>query len=62
MSMSSPLIWFLIGVVFLVAELFLPGLILIFFTGGCWIVAILDLFYINFGPSFYIEKIWYQNI
>ncbi len=45
MSLSPPLIWFLIGVVFLVAELFLPGLILIFFTGGCWIVAILDLLF-----------------
>jgi len=39
MSLSSSLIWFLAGVVFLIAELALPGFILIFFTAGCWIVA-----------------------
>jgi membrane protein implicated in regulation of membrane protease activity len=38
--MSTPLIWFLIGVAFLIAELALPGFILIFFAAGCWIVAI----------------------
>ena len=40
MTFSTPLIWFLVGVVFLIAELVLPGFILIFFTSGCWIVAI----------------------
>lgn len=37
---SPALIWFLIGVGFLIAELSSPGFILIFFTGGCWITAI----------------------
>ena len=37
---SSSLLWFLIGVAFLIAELALPGFILIFFTAGCWIVYI----------------------
>lgn len=40
MILSTPLIWFLVGVAFLIAELALPGFILIFFTAGCWIVAI----------------------
>lgn len=40
--MPSPsLIWFLIGVGFLIAELTSPGFIMIFFTGGCWFTAIL---------------------
>ena len=41
MTLSTPLIWFLSGVAFLIAELALPGFILIFFTAGCWIVAII---------------------
>jgi inner membrane protein len=40
MSLSPSLIWFLVGVVFLITELFLPGFILIFFTAGCWITAL----------------------
>ena len=39
MILSSSLIWFLIGVAFLIAEIGLSGFILIFFTAGCWIVA-----------------------
>ena len=37
---SPSLIWFFIGVAFLIAELALPGFILIFFTLGSWIAAI----------------------
>ncbi len=40
MSLSPSLIWFLVGVVFLFAELMIPGFILIFFTAGCWIAGI----------------------
>jgi membrane protein implicated in regulation of membrane protease activity len=40
MIISASLIWFLVGVVFLILELFLPGFILIFFTAGCWIAAL----------------------
>ncbi len=40
MSISPALIWFFIGVVFLIAELMLPGFILIFFTAGCWITGL----------------------
>lgn len=42
MTISTPLIWFLVGVAFLIAELALPGFILIFFAAGCWIVAIIS--------------------
>lgn len=42
MIISTPLIWFLVGVAFLIAELALPGFILIFFAAGCWIVAIIS--------------------
>jgi membrane protein implicated in regulation of membrane protease activity len=40
MNLSPSLIWFLVGVVFLIAELLIPGFILIFFTAGCWIVGL----------------------
>ncbi len=40
LPLSPQLIWFLVGVAFLVGELALPGLILIFFTAGSWIAAI----------------------
>ncbi len=39
MILSSSLIWFLVGVAFLVSEILFSGFILIFFTAGCWIVA-----------------------
>jgi membrane protein implicated in regulation of membrane protease activity len=42
-SPSPSLIWFLIGVVFLIAELLVPGFILIFFTAGSWIAALIIL-------------------
>ncbi len=40
MILSPSLIWFLVGVAFLIAELIIPAFILIFFTAGCWIAAI----------------------
>ena len=40
MNLSPSLIWFLVGVVFLIAELLIPGFILIFFTAGCWIAGL----------------------
>jgi membrane protein implicated in regulation of membrane protease activity len=40
MILSSSLIWFLAGVAFLIAEIALSGFILIFFTAGCWIAAL----------------------
>ena len=38
--LSPALIWFLVGVVFLVSELFVPGFILVFFAAGSWITAL----------------------
>ena len=40
MTPSLPLIWFLVGVAFLIAEFVLPGFILIFFAAGCWVAAL----------------------
>ncbi|MBW2195547.1 MAG: NfeD family protein [Deltaproteobacteria bacterium] len=40
MIISPSLIWFLVGVAFLIAELTMPAFILIFFTVGCWVAAI----------------------
>jgi inner membrane protein len=40
---SAHMAWFLMGVLFLIAEIFLPGFILIFFVAGCWITALLLL-------------------
>jgi membrane protein implicated in regulation of membrane protease activity len=43
--MSALLIWFLIGVAFLIAELFAPGFILAFFMVGSWITALVLLIF-----------------
>lgn len=40
--MPAYLIWFLIGVAFLLAELALPGFIVIFFCIGSWVAALLS--------------------
>ena len=40
MILSPSLIWFLIGITFLIAEIIMPAFILIFFTAGCWIAAL----------------------
>jgi len=46
--LTPPVIWFLVGVVLLLLELALPGLIIFFFGLGAWIVALcLVLFDIN---------------
>ena len=39
MPISLYLVWFLIGAAFLIAEMMVPGFILVFFAGGSWIVA-----------------------
>ena len=45
MPISLYLVWFLIGVGFLVGEMMAPGFILIFFMAGSWIVAISVFFF-----------------
>ncbi len=39
MPISLYLIWFFIGIGFLIGEMMVPGFILIFFTAGSWVVA-----------------------
>ncbi len=41
MALSCSLIWFLVGAGLLIAELMIPGFILVFFTAGCWVTALL---------------------
>lgn len=41
---NLPLIWFLIGLAFILLELAVPGFILIFFGFGAWLIALLGLF------------------
>lgn len=48
MPISLYLIWFLIGVGFLVGEMMVPGFILVFFAAGSWIVA---------GSVFFLEDL-----
>lgn len=43
--MSATLIWFLVGVAFVVAELLMPGFILLFFALGSWLTAAAMLFF-----------------
>ncbi len=40
MNLSPELIWFFIGVVFVIVELLIPGFIFIFFTAGAWITGL----------------------
>lgn len=40
MIFSPSLIWFFVGVVFLIGELITSGFILIFFTAGCWVTGL----------------------
>jgi membrane protein implicated in regulation of membrane protease activity len=42
--LKPELIWFLIGLVLLIFEFIMPGLIIGFFGAGAWIVAIICLF------------------
>ena len=42
-SVNPVLVWFLVGLVFLLAELTLPGFVIIFFGIGAWITALLLL-------------------
>lgn len=42
---KAPIIWFLIGLAFLLLEFFLPGLIVLFFGFGAWITAICILIF-----------------
>ncbi len=44
MPISLYLVWFLIGIGFLIAEMMVPGFILVFFAAGCWVVAITVFF------------------
>lgn len=43
--LTPPIIWFLIGLVLLLLELAVPGLVLIFFGIGAWIVALCLVFF-----------------
>lgn len=40
MALTPYIVWFLVGVVFLVAELALPGFVLTFFAAGAWFTAL----------------------
>jgi len=52
--MSAGLIWFLIGVGFLLLELALPGFVLIFFCFGSWVAALAATFWPALGWSWEI--------
>ena len=41
---NPAVIWFLMGLVLLMSEFFLPGLIILFFGVGCWIASLALLF------------------
>lgn len=42
---TNEVVWFLIGMVLLLAELILPGLIVLFFGVGAWITALCCMFW-----------------
>ncbi len=49
--LKPELIWFLVGLVLLVLEFIMPGLIIGFFGAGAWIVAIICLFSVYVASS-----------
>jgi len=72
LPISLYLIWFLIGVGFLIGEMMVPGFILVFFAAGSWVVAISVFFLENlalttqiiiiFGFTFYPASLRVKNI
>ncbi|MBW2177563.1 MAG: NfeD family protein [Deltaproteobacteria bacterium] len=51
--LSAALIWFLVGVAFLVSELMVPGFILVFFAAGSWVTALFT-WQLDIGLTFQI--------
>lgn len=51
------LIWFLVGLVLLVLEFIMPGLIIGFFGAGAWIVAVICLFSVYVQGSINVQLI-----
>jgi len=45
LPISLYLVWFLIGIGFLIGEMMVPGFILIFFMAGSWVVAVSVFFF-----------------
>jgi inner membrane protein len=43
-AFSPWLVWFLSGIVIMLAELFIPGFVIIFFGLGCWCAALVAAF------------------
>jgi len=51
--LSDPkVIWFLIGLVFLLAEFVIPGLIILFFGIGCWVTSLSLLWFPDLSFNF----------
>ena len=44
-TLSAPLIWFILGLILLLGEFVMPGLVIFFFGIGAWIVAMLSIFF-----------------
>jgi inner membrane protein len=49
-AMSNELMWFLCGLIFLLAEFMIPGFVIFFFGVGAWVVAL--LLWMDVGLSF----------
>ena len=52
--MDSAIVWFLIGLGLIVAELAIPGIILVFLGVAAWVVAILDWC----GVDYFSLQLW----
>ena len=48
------LVWFILGLILLLAELVLPGFVIFFFGVGAWITALVCLF---FNPGFNLQAV-----
>ncbi|MFA6541948.1 MAG: NfeD family protein [Bacteroidota bacterium] len=49
-TLSNELMWFLCGLIFLIAEFMIPGFVIFFFGVGAWVVAL--LLWLNIDLSF----------
>lgn len=53
MQLSMDLIWFLLGLIFLISEFIFPAFVLIFFGIGAWVTSL--LVYLNISPNINIQ-------
>lgn len=72
--MHPAVIWFIVGLAFLLAEFFAPGLVIVFFGFGAWVVAAvclltpisldtqLIIFLVSSGVILFLLRNWFKTL